>query len=38
MIAILRQMRAESDFLSQRRPIGLVNNSGKKNSNRTPFG
>ncbi|MEO8397496.1 MAG: ATP-binding protein, partial [Chloroflexota bacterium] len=35
--SLLRQMRAESDFLSQRRPIGLVSPS-KKNNNRSPFG
>jgi hypothetical protein len=35
--SLLRQMRAESDFLSQRRPIGLVNNSKRKDSH-TPFG
>jgi hypothetical protein len=35
--SLLRQMRAESDFLTQRRPIGLVNN-GRKNNNVTPFG
>lgn len=35
--SLLRQMRAESDFLSQRRPIGLVNNS-KRKDNHTPFG
>lgn len=35
--SLLKQMRAESDFLSQRRPIGLVNNS-KKKDNRSPFG
>ena len=35
--SLLRQMRAETDFLSQRRPIGLVNNT-KKNNNRSPFG
>lgn len=34
--SLLRQMRAESDFLNQRRPIGLVN-TPKKN-NRNPFG
>ena len=33
--SLLRQMNAERDFLTQRRPISLVNN--KKNS-RTPFG
>ena len=36
--SLLRQMRAESDFLTQRRPIGLVNANNKKNNNRTPFG
>lgn len=35
--SLLRQMRAESDFLSQRRPIGLINNS-KRKDNHTPFG
>ncbi len=34
--SLLRQMRAESDFLTQRRPIGLVNSS--KKNNRSPFG
>jgi hypothetical protein len=33
--SLLRQMRAESDFLVQRRPIGLNNN---KRANRGPFG
>ncbi len=36
--SLLHQMRAESDFLNQRRPIGLVNNNNKKNNNRSPFG
>ncbi len=37
--SLLRQMRAESDFLQQRRPIGLVGgNSKKNNNNRSPFG
>ena len=35
--SLLRQMRAESNFLSQRHPIGLVNTS-KKKENRSPFG
>ena len=35
--SLLKQMRTERDFLSQRRPIGLINNSTKK-TNRTPFG
>lgn len=35
--SLLRQMRAESDFLTQRRPIGLVN-TGRKNNSHTPFG
>ncbi len=34
--SLLRQIHAESDFLTQRRPIGLVN-SAKKNNSRTPF-
>ncbi|MFN8452536.1 MAG: ATP-binding protein [Anaerolineae bacterium] len=33
--SLLVQMRAERDFLTQRRPISLVNN---KKNNRTPFG
>ena len=36
--SLLRQMRAESDFLTQRRPIGLINANSKKNNNRSPFG
>jgi hypothetical protein len=36
--SLLRQVRADSDFLTQRRPIGLVNNPptpGRKNSRNT---
>ncbi|NDJ59594.1 MAG: ATP-binding protein [Chloroflexi bacterium] len=35
--SLLRQIRAESDFLANRRPISLVN-SKKGNNNRNPFG
>ncbi len=34
--SLLRQMRAERDFLTQRRPISLVNS--KSSNNRSPFG
>lgn len=34
--SLLRQMRAESDFLNQRRPIGLVSSAKKTSHN--PFG
>lgn len=34
--SLLRQMRAERDFLTQRRPISLINS--KSNNNRSPFG
>lgn len=39
--SLLRQIRAGNDFLRERRPIGLVNNSGKtprKSSRHNPFG
>jgi predicted AAA+ superfamily ATPase len=40
--SLLRQMRADSDFLVQRRPIGLNNkkaaNNNNNNNNRSPFG
>lgn len=34
--SLLRQMRSERDFLTQRRPIGLI--SPNKKPNKTPFG
>src|SRR5690606_16946550 len=36
--SLLRQVRSDSDFLHQRRPITMVSNNNKKASNRNPFG
>jgi hypothetical protein len=37
--SLLKQVRSDSDFLNQRRPITMVsNNNNKKGNNRNPFG
>jgi hypothetical protein len=36
--SLLKQVRSESDFLNQRRPITMVSNNSKKANNRNPFG
>jgi hypothetical protein len=36
--SLLKQVRSDSDFLNQRRPISMVSGNPKKANNRNPFG